>query len=156
MILFGGSGRGSLSDTWEYNPRLRQWREVVLEGPVPSARFRHESAFGEGITYFFGGSTEQGLTNELWQLGPRPAAGISAVVPGGVVSIYGSGLGSAVRWNGLLSTILFAGAGQINAQVLEGLAGAAEARRGDRSGNAAGGGGAGESCFLGLGARTAG
>ncbi len=139
MILFGGSGRGSLSDTWEFNPGLRQWREAAIEGPTPSARFRHESAYGEGITYFFGGSTEQGLTNELWQLGPRPATGISAVVnafdgsagavvPGGLVSIYGSGLGSAVRWNGLLSTLLFAGAGQINAQVPEGLAGAAEAR----------------------------
>lgn len=54
----------------------------MLEGPAPSARFRHESAYGEGITYFFGGSTEQGLTNELWQLGPRQAAkiGISAAV----------------------------------------------------------------------------
>ena len=79
------------------------------------------------------------MTNELWQLGSRPATAISAVVnafdgstgavvAGGLVSIYGSGVGSAVRWNGLLSTILFAGAGQINAQVPEGLAGAAEAR----------------------------
>ncbi len=141
MILFGGSGRGSLSDTWEFNPGLRQWREAVLEGPAPSARFRHESAYGEGITYFFGGSTEQGLTNELWQLGPRQAAASAvtavvnafdgspgAVVPGGLVSIYGSGLGNSVSWNGLLSTVLYTDAGQINAQVPEGLAGAVEAR----------------------------
>ncbi len=139
MILFGGSGRGTLSDTWEFNPGTRQWREAVLEGPAPSARFRHESAYGEGITYFFGGSTDQGLTNELWQLGPRQAAVVTAVVnafdgssgavvPGGLVSIYGSGLGNAVSWNGLVSPILFASAGQINAQVPEGLAGAAEAR----------------------------
>jgi Galactose oxidase, central domain len=55
MILFGGSGRGTLSDTWEFNPGTRQWREAVSDGPAPSARFRQESAYGEGITYFFGG-----------------------------------------------------------------------------------------------------
>ena len=104
MILFGGSGRGSFSDTWEYNPGLRQWRETVLEGPAPSARFRHESAYGEGITYFFGGSTEQGLTNELWQSGPRQAATI--------------GISAAVN----------AFVGSTGAVVPEGLTGAAEAR----------------------------
>jgi uncharacterized protein (TIGR03437 family) len=139
MLLFGGSGRGSLNDTWEFDPVSRRWSEAPVEGPAPGARSRHESAYGEGVTYFFGGFKAEGQTNELWALGPAAATGVravvnafdgsdGAVVPGSLVSIYGAGLGGEVRWNGLASTLLFASPEQINAQVPLGLTGQSTAQ----------------------------
>ncbi len=111
LVLFGGSASAELNDTWEFGPS--EWRASVIEGPSPSGRSRHESAYSldRRTAFFFGGRTSSGeLTNELWTLG-APAVGgpqvtsvgvasvFSAapvpVSPGQLVSIFGSGLGPA-------------------------------------------------------------
>jgi uncharacterized protein (TIGR03437 family) len=113
LVLFGGSGgRGSLNDTWEYDPAADAWAQLSPRGETPAARSRHEAAFVSetGATFFFGGRTDVGLTNELLALEP-PAAGrpqftagsvinafggqTGAVAPGEIVSIFGSRLGPA-------------------------------------------------------------
>lgn len=151
MILFGGSGRGTLSDTWEFNPGTRQWREAVSDGPAPSARFRQESAYGEGITYFFGGSTDQGLTNELWQLGPRQAAVVTAVVNAFDVS-SGAGECGELEWVGLAHSVRLGGTDQWPSAGGAGGSGggAVGGGRGERDGDAAGGCGAGRAVSAGL------
>jgi len=112
LVLFGGNGGGPLNDTWEYDPRSGSWQQPTLEGPVPSARHRHEAAYlsDRGVSVFFGGLTASGASNELWMLGPGFIAGprpevsqngvinafsgaVGAVAPGEIVSIFGSGLG---------------------------------------------------------------
>ena len=109
LVLFGGSGRGTLGDTWEFDPAANEWREAVLAGTAPGPRSRHQGLFAadRGVSYFFGGSTDTGLSNELWALeaastGPRLASsGIvnafsgagGAVAPGEIVSLFGSALG---------------------------------------------------------------
>lgn len=113
MVVFGGAGPANLNDTWEYDPAPRVWRETPLAGPVPAARSRHQGTFadGRGVTFFFGGASSAGLTNELWMLGPGfvqaappelSRAGVvntfsgqtdRGVAPGEIVSLYGSGLG---------------------------------------------------------------
>lgn len=109
LVLFGGSGRGFLGDTWEFDPAAARWQEAVLAGAAPSARSRHQGVYAadRGVSYFFGGSTDTGLSNELWALeaasaGPAVAAGgvVNAfsgagggVAPGEIVSLFGSALG---------------------------------------------------------------
>lgn len=111
LVLFGGSGGGLLNDTWLYDPRANTWQRAAIAGEPPSPRSRHQSAYAadRGITFFFGGTTNQGLTQELWMLGAGfvsqgPAiteggvrnafSGAADVVsPGEIVSIYGERLG---------------------------------------------------------------
>jgi uncharacterized protein (TIGR03437 family) len=111
--VFGGNGGGPLNDTWDYDPRSGSWQQPGISGETPSPRHRHESAYAadRGTTFFFGGMTSVGASNELWMLGPgfvsnRPAVaegGVvnafsgegGAVAPGQAVSIFGSGLGPA-------------------------------------------------------------
>lgn len=113
MIVFGGTGAGLFGDTWEFDPRSRSWREAALAGPAPSARSRHQGVFaeGRGVSFFFGGTTAQSLSNELWMLGPgfiappRPElsrTGVvnafsgtadGAVAPGELIALHGTGLG---------------------------------------------------------------
>ena len=113
LIVFGGNGNGQLNDTWEYNAQSRAWTMATVSGPSPSARSRHESAYAmdRGASFFFGGSTASGLTNELWMLSAGAAAirpeisqaglgnvfsGVGGrVAPGEIVSLFGSGLGPA-------------------------------------------------------------
>ena len=112
MIVFGGSGNGTLNDTWEYNPRTNSWRQLSIPNS-PSARSRVEGTYAadRGAIYFFGGSTSSGNSNELWELASgviaeQPAPKISdngiinvfsgatgAVAPGEIVSIFGENLG---------------------------------------------------------------
>lgn len=111
LVVFGGNGNGLLNDTWRYDPRSGTWQQPPVEGPVPSPRRRHETAYAtdRGTIFFFGGVTASGLTNELWMVGPgfahdRPEVPQNGVVdafdgegggvaPGEIVSIFGSGLG---------------------------------------------------------------
>ena len=112
LVLFGGSGtRGSLNDTWEYDPVANAWTQITPRGELPAGRSRHEAAFVPGAgAFFFGGRTDSGFTNELLLLGSPPppapapqltAAGIvnafsgqgGAVAPGEIVSIFGARLG---------------------------------------------------------------
>jgi uncharacterized protein (TIGR03437 family) len=113
LVLFGGSGsRGALNDTWEYDPRSNAWTEASPAGEIPAGRSRHEATFVPDLraTFFFGGRTDAGLTNELLLLGPAPpaapeftSAGVvnafsgqtGPFAPGEIVSIFGSRLGPA-------------------------------------------------------------
>jgi len=103
LVLFGGSGsRGSLDDTWEYDPATNAWTQLAPRGDAPAPRSRHEAAFVPDLrsVFFFGGRTDSGLTNELLQLAPPSLAAANAfsgqpgaVAPGEIVSLYGSRLG---------------------------------------------------------------
>ena len=111
LILFGGSGSELLNDTWLYDVQSGGWQPGTLSGPPPSPRSRHETSYASdrGQTFFFGGLTAAGLSNELWMLGPGFISSApelaresvvnsfsnvgGAVAPGEVVTIYGSNLG---------------------------------------------------------------
>jgi len=111
LVVFGGAGPGLLNDTWEYDPGSAKWQQTAIVGTLPSARQRHETAYisDRGTLVFFGGTTSNGLSNELWMLSPSfapvgPQFSSSNIVnafsyqsggvaPGEIVSIFGSGLG---------------------------------------------------------------
>ncbi|MFN0170400.1 MAG: kelch repeat-containing protein [Bryobacteraceae bacterium] len=111
LVLFGGGGRDTLNDLWEYAPRAGTWQQAQVDGGRPSPRQRHEAAYAPetGTIFFFGGITSGGVTNELWrldaaQMGPRILEGgvvdafsglPGAIAPGQLVSFYGRGLGPA-------------------------------------------------------------
>ena len=112
LVIFGGSGGGAFNDTWAFDARARNWQQLNPPGAA-SPRSRHQGAYAadRGTLYFFGGSTNTGLSNDLWMLGPavvsaKPEvsrAGVvntfsamgGAVAPGELVSIYGANLGPA-------------------------------------------------------------
>jgi uncharacterized protein (TIGR03437 family) len=109
--LGGGQGSGLRDDTWVYDTRRGTWRRELPSGITPSPRARLETTFAgdRGVTYFFGGTTNAGYSDELWMLGPafitsRPeftSDGVrnafsgegGAVSPGEIISIYGRNLG---------------------------------------------------------------
>lgn len=76
LIVFGGSGSSLYNDTWEYDPRERLWQNPPLapDNNPPSARSRQEGAAAKDLEalFFFGGTTDTGLSNELWMLAPTP------------------------------------------------------------------------------------
>jgi uncharacterized protein (TIGR03437 family) len=134
LILFGGSGRGTLSDTWAFNPQTRTWSQLNTSGPT--ARLRHQGAYAaeRGATYFFGGSTNSGPTSELWQLRsgltnlPRLATGGvtnafsgigGALAPGEYISLFGDSLSPdpQITLNGTPVPAFFAQNNQINLRV---------------------------------------
>lgn len=108
MLIFGG-GPSVSNDTWEYDTRSAAWRQASIQGALPDPRSRHEGASDGGTAFFFGGTTNGGLSNELWMLGPAAASNVPAiagqgvvngfsfkagpVAPGQIVTIYGSNLG---------------------------------------------------------------
>ena len=108
FVLFGGSGGGNLADTWEFDAATDRWSEVRPGGDAPAARSRHQGTYASERqeTYFFGGSTAEGLTNELLRLDAarRPvlpdggygnafSGATGAVAPGEIVSLFGAELG---------------------------------------------------------------
>lgn len=137
LVLFGGQGAGRLMDSWEFDPSARVWSQTA-PGPVsPTARDRHEAVYAadRSSVFFFGGNTDAGYTNELWELQtglsalPRLAASAEALSPGEIVSLYGSALAPGelrVEINSVATPIFYAGAGQVNTQVPVDLAGAQE------------------------------
>lgn len=144
LILFGGSGGGLLNDTWAFDGS--SWQQLQIGGDAPGPRERHEATYASdvGASFFFGGSTGSGTSNELWMLAapgstaPQITAvtnafsGVAgAVSPGQLVSVFGSGLGPAegvaldgllsgpgvsVRMNGVAASLLYVRSDQINAQ----------------------------------------
>jgi uncharacterized protein (TIGR03437 family) len=118
----------------------------VIAGGSPSPRSRHESAYAEelGATFFFGGLTDSGVSNELWMLSSASRPSISsvsnafsgngdAIAPGELISIYGTNLVppvqiTPVHINGTPAAVFYTSPGQINARVPEELAGSTEAR----------------------------
>lgn len=157
VVLFGGSGAGTLGDTWFYDPTARIWNQLPTSVQGPSARLRHQGAYAaeRGITYFFGGDTNSGSTNELWALSsglpaqPRlfqgglvnAFSGVGgAVAQGEYVSLFGDSLGPdpSITVNGLAVTPLFAQTSQINLQIPDTLESSSEvvvkvARNGESS-----------------------
>lgn len=66
LILFGGRDGGQvLGDTWIYDLKANQWREV--KGAGPSARFGLASAYGPSrkAVYIFGGQNQE-FYNDTW------------------------------------------------------------------------------------------
>jgi uncharacterized protein (TIGR03437 family) len=133
IVLNGGS---SFGDTWFYNPSTRIWNQLPTSIPGPTARSRHQGAYAaeRGTTFFFGGDTNTGSSNELWALSsglpniPTIASngvvnafsGIGgAVAPGEYISVFGGSLSPdpIVSLNGTAVPVVFAGPTQINLQV---------------------------------------
>ncbi|MBL8293024.1 MAG: hypothetical protein JNN08_14355 [Bryobacterales bacterium] len=151
LLLYGGSGAGTLNDTWTWDVASNTWQQPVVVGAPPVGRSRHESAYAadRGTTFFFGGSTSDGSSNELWMLGPGFLPVQQAVAPGDLLELYGSNLGPIdgvsfafdpltgrlptsgpgvdVTVNGVPAPLYYAQADQINLQVPYEIAGATEA-----------------------------
>ncbi len=133
IVLQGGS---SLSDTWLYDPASRIWSQLPTNLAGPARRNRHQGAYAaeRGISFFFGGSTTAGLSNELWALSSGLVAiptlardGVvnafshvgGGVAPGEYISVYGDSLGpdTSVMLDGAPIEPLFASAEQVNLQI---------------------------------------
>lgn len=109
MIVFGGSGGGSLNDTWEFDPVARSWSQTQVSGEVPAARNRHEGTYVPALdgVVFFGGRVGFAASNELLLFSsaaprlPEVSGGAFGVfrvaatpfAPGQIVSLYGRALG---------------------------------------------------------------
>ena len=145
MVVFGGSGGGLLADTWEYDAKGRFWQTATIEGPVPTARKRHQGVFAPDIaaTFFFGGGTNTANSNELWMLAqpkPRVVPMINSVSnifsgeggsisPGEAVSIAGVNLDpqTSVTVNGVAAGLYLASPTEIRMQVPYDVTGFTEA-----------------------------
>ena len=142
LVVFGGYGGGTRNDVWEWDPGAKAWSSVSLS-TKPTPRSRHEAAAyaGNGIL-FFGGATDNGVSNELWRLSVvttakpaftqdsvRSAFGREAawIAPGEILSVYGTGLGGTVRFEGLPGEVYYASETQVNVRVPEALAGRTQA-----------------------------
>ena len=151
LFLYGGNGGGTLNDTWTWDAATNTWRQPAVEGAPPVGRSRHESTYAadRGTTFFFGGSTSAGNSNELWMLGPGFLPVQQVVAPGELLELYGSDLGPLngisftfdpvtgklptsgpgvdVTVNGVPAPLYYAQAEQVNLQVPYEIAGAGEA-----------------------------
>lgn len=151
LLLYGGSGGGTLNDTWAWDAASNTWQQPAVEGAPPLGRSRHESAYAadRGTTFFFGGSTSAGASNEMWTLGPGFLPVQQAVAPGELLELYGTNLGPVqgisftfdavtgklptsgpgvdVTVNGVPAPLYYAQADQVNLQVPYEIAGAGEA-----------------------------
>lgn len=132
VVLFGGTGSGSFGDTWDFDPSNKQWIKMDITGP--SARYRHQGEYAEALktSFFFGGNTDKGYSNELWALRAPAASGGSnlkleavtdvfafaagPVTPNQWVSLFGSGLaGATLSLDGAPLSAAFQNDTQINA-----------------------------------------
>ncbi|MCC6293258.1 MAG: hypothetical protein IT164_11460 [Bryobacterales bacterium] len=151
LVLYGGLGGGFLNDVWTWAPATNMWQRETVEGAPPSGRSRHESTYAphRGTTFFFGGSTNAGNSNELWMLGPGFLPSQQAVAPGELLELFGSNLGPIngiafafdpvtgklptsgpgvdVTVNGVPAPLYYVQADQINLQVPYEIAGTEEA-----------------------------
>ena len=151
ILLYGGSGGGTLNDTWAWDAATNTWQQPAVDGAPAVGRSRHESSYAadRGTTFFFGGSTSAGNSNELWMLGPGFLPVQQVVAPGELLELYGTNLGPIngisfafdpvtgklptsgpgvnVTVNGVPAPLYYVQADQINLQVPYEIAGAAEA-----------------------------
>ena len=135
LVLFGGSGGGLLGDTWLYDPTQRTWTQLELPGS-PSPRSRHQGAYASdrGVNFFFGGSTRNGDSNEIWALSSslpqqlrlsgnavvNAFSGLAGpLAPGEYISIFGESLGPnpTLTLNSRPTPLLFANSTQMNLQL---------------------------------------
>lgn len=151
LVLYGGAGGDTLNDLWLWDAAANAWQQPAVTGAPELGRSRHESTYAadRGATFFFGGSTPGGLSNELWMLGAGFAAAEQTVAPGEILELYGanlgpiegvslgfdpltgklpvSGPGVSVTVNGVAAPLYYVQASQINLQIPYEIAGAAEA-----------------------------
>lgn len=151
LVLYGGFGGGFLNDVWTWNPATNVWQQQTAEGAPSVGRSRHESTYAadRGTTFFFGGSTSAGNSNELWMLGPGFLPVQQSVAPGELLELFGSNLGPIngsafafdpltsrlptsgpgvdVTVNGVPAPLYYVQAEQINLQVPYEIVGVAEA-----------------------------
>ncbi len=82
FILFGGfSGSGNSNETWSFDFQSNQWTKLTID-PSPSPRNGMMSASIEAEDRFliFGGTSNNGLLNDVWELSRRaPASALTAV-----------------------------------------------------------------------------
>lgn len=70
FLVFGGStSNGNSNETWAFNLQTNQWNQLEIAAP-PSARNGLMGAYFEAEDRFiiFGGITNGGITNEVWEL----------------------------------------------------------------------------------------
>jgi uncharacterized protein (TIGR03437 family) len=131
VILFGGTGNGTFGDTWEFDPSIAKWSRIDVAGP--SARYRVQGEYAEALqtSFFFGGNSNTGYSNELWALRAPGVPAVStlkldavtdvfafaagAVAPNQWISLFGSGLaGAALSLDGAPLSAAFQNDTQIN------------------------------------------
>jgi uncharacterized protein (TIGR03437 family) len=115
---------------------------LATHATAPAPRSRHETAFSPDLnaTFFFGGSTPERPTNELWMFAPLGFQESFAVVnafsyqggaaaPGEIVSIFGNGFSASpkVSFNQVPAPLLFGDAQQLNVRAPPELDGLSEA-----------------------------
>lgn len=68
-VLFGGLAdpEGLAGDTWEWDPALLTWTQVILPGPA--GRYAHAMAYDpdRGVSLLFGGSSGGAEVGDTWQ-----------------------------------------------------------------------------------------
>jgi len=134
LLIFGSSGFPLLNDTWSFDVQRSSWTVLDVKGDVPSPRSRVEGIYAEGLdsAFWFGGSADTGLSNELFRLDMSSGVRIDRIVnafsgapgnpaPGELVSLFGSGLDQPITFGGIPATVLFNSAAQINTRVPEQL-----------------------------------
>ena len=70
LYLHGGmlvSGK-RLCDLWRFSTATTTWKQIIPAGPTPSARLGHTTVTSGAVTFLFGGSTDFGLSGELWRM----------------------------------------------------------------------------------------
>jgi hypothetical protein len=113
LILFGGSGRGSLSEAWTFNPQTRTWNQLTASGPTNLTHL-----VTSGIVNAFsgvGGAISPEELNSPFGDGLGPLEGQSAAFEND--EIPRSLAGSIVEVNGNPARLLYAQLGQLNLEV---------------------------------------
>jgi len=71
LVVFGGLGNADLGDLWflSFTP-TPAWTQVVAAGPQPPARWGHSFVYDSRANrmLLFGGTTDNGSLDDLWQL----------------------------------------------------------------------------------------
>lgn len=88
LILFGGFGFGHsvvTNDTWAFDTRSNSWADLKAENP-PSERASYGLAVDSkrGLIVLFGGFTERGYFNDIWEYDPEENAWHEIKTEGGV------------------------------------------------------------------------
>ncbi|GAB4365819.1 MAG: hypothetical protein OHK0021_09400 [Bryobacter sp.] len=140
IVIFGGSGFGSLGDAWEYDPAANRWEMLIAANQNPSARHRVQGAYSPMAGNLFFGGIVNGLTNDLWQLAAPPPPLVPSIAAGGllgvfggeagpfapneIVSLYGSNFDAAtIEIEGTRAQLFFSSPNQINLLLPASLAG---------------------------------
>ena len=97
-LLGGRAGGSAIGDLWVFDPAATSWRQIIVAGPSPTARFGHEAVFvpSVGIVVFAGQRDVSTFFDDLWAFDPASERWTLLPASGDVpVARYGScsGLG---------------------------------------------------------------